>query len=103
MYVNVQEDSKKSGVEAGKQAAAMIRTAIKEKGHANIILATGSSQFETLQQLTSEQNIEWNKVTMFHLDEYIGLPVTHKASFRKYLQERFLDKVSSLEVVHFIN
>ena len=57
---------------------------LKQMEAANIILATGTSQFEILNQLISE-NIDWSKVTMFHLDEYIGLPVTHPASFRKYL------------------
>jgi glucosamine-6-phosphate deaminase len=103
MNVNIQQDSKKSGIEAGKKAASLIREAIKTNGSANVILATGSSQFETLNQLIDEEEIEWNKVTMFHLDEYIGLPLSHKASFRKYLKERFLDKVPGLKSVNLIN
>lgn len=66
-------------------------------------MATGASQFETLKQLIKEEGIAWDKVTMFHLDEYIGLPVFHKASFRKYLKERFLDKVPKLKAVNLIN
>lgn len=103
MNIDIQEGAKKLGIEAGKKAASLIREAIKANGSANIILATGSSQFETLNQLIEEKDIEWNKVTMFHLDEYIGLPLSHKASFRKYLKERFLDKVPPLEAVHLIN
>lgn len=103
MNVNVQPDLKKMGFEAGKMAAVLIRKAIKSNGSANIILATGSSQFETLNQLVNEKEIEWNKVSMFHLDEYIGLPLSHKASFRKYLKERFLDKVPGLKSVNLIN
>jgi glucosamine-6-phosphate deaminase len=91
------------GTAAGKAAAKLIRNAIAEKGRAAVILATGTSQFETLRQLIEEPGIEWNKVTMFHLDEYIGLPVTHPASFRKYLRERFLEKVPSLEAVYLID
>ena len=68
-----------------------------------LLLATGKSQFETLNQLIREKNIEWDKVTMFHLDEYIGLAVSHQASFRKYLKERFLDKVPNLKAVYLIN
>ncbi len=83
--------------------APLIRQAIAEKGAANIILATGTSQFETLNQLISEQGIDWSRVVMFHLDEYIGLPVTHPASFRKYLKERFIEKVPSLKAAHLIN
>lgn len=89
------------GKAAGKKAAELIQKAIENKGTANIILATGTSQFETLQQLVSE-DINWSKVTMFHLDEYIGLPVAHPASFRRYLLERFISKVS-LREAHLIN
>lgn len=103
MNVNIQQDAKNLGIEAGKKSAALIREAIKKQGCANIILATGSSQFETLKQLILEKGIEWNKITMFHLDEYIGLPLSHKASFRKYLKERFLDKVPPLKSVNLIN
>ncbi|MEO6814768.1 MAG: glucosamine-6-phosphate deaminase [Ginsengibacter sp.] len=103
MNVNIQPDSKKLGFEAGKKAAVFIRKAIETNGNANIILATGSSQFETLKQLINEKEIKWNKVNMFHLDEYIGLSLSHKASFRKYLKERFLDKVTQLKSVTLIN
>lgn len=103
MNVNIRQDAKELGIEAGKKAAALIRETIKTKGNANIILATGSSQFETLKQLILEKGVEWNKVTMFHLDEYIDLPLSHKASFRKYLKERFLDKVPELKSINLIN
>lgn len=103
MKINIQKDSENLGIEAAKKAAILIREAIKENGEANVILATGSSQFETLKQLIIEKDIEWGKVTMFHLDEYIDLPLAHKASFRKYLQERFLDKVPALKKVNFID
>jgi glucosamine-6-phosphate deaminase len=94
MKIIIADTSKTLGQLAGTEAAALIRQILSEKGKANIILATGTSQFETISQLISEENIDWSKVTMFHLDEYIGLPVTHPASFRKYLKERFLEKVS---------
>jgi glucosamine-6-phosphate deaminase len=103
MNISIQKDPESLGIEAAKKAAILIREAIQSNGIANIILATGSSQFETLNQLIEEKDIEWNKVTMFHLDEYIGLPLSHKASFRKYLKERFLDKVPPLKAVHLIN
>ncbi len=80
------------GKAASANAAYLLRKATDAKGTANLILATGTSQFETLHQLTGEE-ADWGKVTMFHLDEYIGLPVTHPASFRKYLLERFISKV----------
>jgi len=88
---------------AGIQAVTLIKKAIAEQASASIILATGTSQFETLNQLIAEPDIDWSKVTMFHLDEYIGLSITSKASFRKYLKERFLDQVPALAAVHLIN
>ncbi len=91
MNISIADDAKSLGEKAGSLSAELIKKAIAEKGTANIILATGASQFTTLQTLVAAQDINWNKVTMFHLDEYIGLPVTHKASFRKYLTERFID------------
>lgn len=97
METAVLNDAKALGVAAGKAAAALIRAAIHKKGNASVILATGASQFETLNQLIAEKDIDWSKVTMFHLDEYIGLPVTHNASFRKYLSERFIANVPSLK------
>jgi glucosamine-6-phosphate deaminase len=103
MFISISNDSLETGIEAGKKAASLIRQAIESKGNATIILATGSSQFETLNQLTGEEGIDWSNVTMFHLDEYIGLPVSHKASFRKYLQERFVEKVPALKGVNLIN
>jgi len=91
------------GQSAGQEAALLIKSAINEKGFTNIILATGTSQFDTLQRLQQEPGIDWSMVTMFHLDEYIGLPISHKASFRKYLKERFIDRVPSLISYYLID
>jgi glucosamine-6-phosphate deaminase len=103
MDIKIFNDPKQLGEAAGRDAGALIREAIGKKGNASIILATGASQFETLNQLIAEKNIDWTKVVMFHLDEYIGLPVTHNASFRKYLQERFLAKVPPLKAAYLVN
>jgi glucosamine-6-phosphate deaminase len=103
MNIHIANTSAELGREAGMAAAELIRNTIREKGRANIILATGTSQFETLQTLISQPDIDWSKVVMFHLDEYIGLPITHGASFRKYLKERFIDKVPVLQAAHLIN
>ncbi|MDB5262999.1 MAG: glucosamine/galactosamine-6-phosphate isomerase [Adhaeribacter sp.] len=103
MEINVRKNPSELGKAAGKAAAELIRDTIADKGYANIILATGTSQFETLNQLIAEQDIDWSKVTMFHLDEYIGLPMTAKASFRKYLKERFLDKVPALKAAYLVD
>jgi glucosamine-6-phosphate deaminase len=99
IYKTIQE----LGAAAAAQAAEAIKEAIRTKAEANIILATGVSQFETLKNLVATGGIDWPKVTMFHLDEYIGLGADHPASFRKFLKERFVDKVPDLKAVHFIN
>lgn len=98
----VRDDPSQLGKEAGSRAAQIIRKAVEEKGYANIILATGTSQFETLSQLRQEK-INWSRVTMFHLDEYIGLPESSSASFRKYLRERFIQYVPPMLAIHLIN
>jgi glucosamine-6-phosphate deaminase len=78
---------------AAEKAAEILISTIKKKGEATFIAATGASQFEFLENLTSIPSIDWSKTTMFHLDEYVGLPETHPASFRKYLKERLINKV----------
>ena len=103
MNIQVAHSPVELGKAAGAKTAQLIRDAIASNGSANIILATGTSQFETLQQLVSEESIEWDKVIIFHLDEYIGLSVAHPASFRKYLQERVLSKLPTLKAVYLIN
>ncbi len=103
MDINISQNPEELGKVAGAAAAQLIREAIAENGSANIILATGTSQFQTLNQLVSEPGIDWSKVVVFHLDEYIGLSITHPASFRKYLQERFISKVPALKAAYLIN
>lgn len=103
MKIEIRSDAAELGSAAGKHAGELIRRALAERGTANIILATGTSQFQTINQLIREENINWREVVMFHLDEYIGLPDTHPASFRKYLKERFLSKVPPLKAANLIN
>ena len=92
MKVVIGKDKLDMAQQAADAAADKIRKAIAENGEARIIVATGASQFEFLQALVKEPGIDWTKVTGFHLDEYVGLPVTHKASFRGYMRERFVSK-----------
>lgn len=91
------------GRAAGKAAAEFIKQAISANGTAAIILATGTSQFETLNQLVAEPDIDWSKVVVFHLDEYIGVSECHPASFRNYLRQRFIEKVPRLKAIYLIN
>ncbi len=92
MYVYVGKDKADMALKAAASAADKIRKAIAANGEARIIVATGASQFEFLSALVKEPGIDWTKVTGFHLDEYVGIPVSHKASFRGYMRERFVSK-----------
>jgi glucosamine-6-phosphate deaminase len=78
---------------AATKAAESLKDAIVRKGHATFVAATGASQFEFLDALTSDPEIDWPRTTMFHLDEYVSLPETHPASFRHYLKERLINRV----------
>jgi glucosamine-6-phosphate deaminase len=92
MLVKVFKDRVALGLAAAGQAAAAIRRAIAERGNARIIAATAASQLEFLDALTKAPEIDWSRVEAFHLDEYIGLPVTHPGSFRKMLLEQLVRK-----------
>jgi len=90
MLTKIHDTSAAAGQAAAVEAAAVLQNLIATKGHARIIAATGASQFHFLAALTATPGIDWKKVEMFHLDEYVGLPITHAASFRKYLLERLI-------------
>ncbi|MDD2486510.1 MAG: glucosamine-6-phosphate deaminase [bacterium] len=98
MEIGVYKTCLECGQEAGKKAAQLLKEAIAKNGTATFIAATGASQFHFLQTLIADPQIDWSKTRMFHLDEYIGLPESHPASFRKYLKERFIGKVNPGEV-----
>jgi len=103
MEIRICKTSAALGESAAKYVAKRLNDIIAEKGYARIVLSTGASQFETLDALTRE-NVNWSVVDMFHLDEYVNLPITHMASFRKYLQERFVDRLPMpLRSVNFVD
>lgn len=93
MIISISQTSKELGQNAAVYCADVLNKAIKEKGGARILLSTGMSQFDTLEALLAT-DVDWSKVVMFHLDEYVELPESHPASFRKYLKERVLSKVT---------
>lgn len=93
MLIRVFNDKLTLGQAAAQQAASAIRRAIAERGQARIIAATAASQLEFLHALTTTPGIDWSKVEAFHLDEYIGLPITHPGSFRKMLMEQLVSKI----------
>lgn len=94
MDIRIHDDKTSLGAAAAAEGAAGIRQALAKRARANVILATGASQLEMLDALVGE-DIDWSQVTVFHLDEYVGLPVTHGASFRKYLRERVMDRLQN--------
>ena len=102
MKVEVFDTKNEIGEVAAREAAEIIREAIDVRGRARVVAATGASQFEFLDALVQEEGIDWGKVTFFHLDEYVGLPESHPASFRKYLKERLASRVHP-GTFHFID
>src|SRR5687767_6444107 len=87
---------------AARQAADVLRSTLAARARARIVAATGASQFDFLEALTGADGIDWDRVEMFHLDEYVGLPIDHPASFRKYLQERLIDR-TGIRRFHFLD
>lgn len=101
LTVRIFTDEASTGKGSADFVAQHLNDAVQAKGHANLILATGASQFAFIEAIKTLQ-IDWGKITVFHLDEYKDLPETHPASFRKYLKERILDVVKPCQV-HYIN
>lgn len=93
MQIEIYDSKEHLGRAAARRAAEEIRRAIQEQGEAVLIAATGASQFDFLEALVRERDLDWSRTIFFHLDEYVGLPGTHPASFRKYLRERIVEKV----------
>jgi len=104
MKIHVCRNKKELGKQAAHDGAELLRQALGQHGQANIILATGASQFEMLSNLVKAEDIDWSQVTCFHLDEYVGMPISHGASFRRYLKERFVEKLPTPPAAfHYIN
>ncbi len=96
-------DKDELGKRAAADGAALIQKALEQNGAASIIVATGAAQFEMLTHFV-RADLDWSRITAFHLDEYVGMPISHPASFRKYLQERFLDQLpQSLAAFYPVN
>ena len=93
MKIVVGTDRNAMGRYTAQQAAAWLRQCLAEKPECNLVIATGSSQFEVLDNLVSQPDIDWSRVNGFHLDEYLGLASTHSASFCGYLARRFVDRL----------
>lgn len=104
MNCNIADNKAQMGIRAAGDGAELIRRALADRGRADIIVATGVSQFEMLAALVDEPEIDWSKVTAFHLDEYVGLPISHPASFGLYLWRRFISQLPlPLAAFHYID
>jgi glucosamine-6-phosphate deaminase len=104
MQIDISPSKQELGRRAAAAGAEEIRQAIRERGQANVLVATGASQFEVLGELVQAPNIDWSKVVFFHLDEYIGMAETHPASFHKYLKERLVTRLPQPpRAFHFID
>ena len=102
MNIQVLPTKTEMAAAAADRAAAILRGAIEARGRAHVIAATGASQFEFLDALVRRPGIDWARTVFFHLDEYVGLPATHPASFRRYLRERIVERVHP-GAFHFID
>jgi glucosamine-6-phosphate deaminase len=101
MKLNVYATPQTASKAAAEAAAGILREAIQAKGRAVFVAATGNSQIDFLNHLTAARGVSWERTALFHLDEYIGLPSGHPASFRRYLRERLTSRIP-LRNVHFI-
>lgn len=93
MLIKIAESRPAMGKYVAEQAAAHLAKVLSQQPEANLIVATGSSQFEVLDALVNTEGVEWSRINGFHLDEYLGIPATHSASFCGYLKQRFVDRV----------
>ncbi|MFV0504750.1 MAG: 6-phosphogluconolactonase [Lachnospirales bacterium] len=101
MEIRILQDAKETGKFAGEKAGQILIESVQKQGKARFMAATGQSQLYFYESLLS-QNIPWDKIEIFHLDEYCGLPSTHTASFQKYIKERFISNINPMKV-HFID
>jgi glucosamine-6-phosphate deaminase len=102
MKLHLEKDCRAMSAAAAEHAAASLRRLINQSGKARIVAATGASQLEFLRALTGLTDIDWTRVELFHLDEYVGIPENHPASFRRYLRENLIDK-TGIRNYHFLD
>lgn len=102
MKLRLEADCGAMSAAAAEHAAASLRRVIKQSGKARVVAATGASQLEFLRALTALTGVDWTRVELFHLDEYVGIPESHPASFRRYLRENLIDK-TGIRNYHFLD
>lgn len=87
---------------AARHTADIIRDSVARQGRARIVIATGNSQLQFVRALGTEPDVPWPSVTVFHLDEYVGIPADHPASFRRWILGNIQNPLGP-ESVHYIN
>jgi glucosamine-6-phosphate deaminase len=102
MILRIFDDKISLAKAAAAQAAEAIRRAIAKRGRARVVAASAASQIQFLEALTSTPDTDWSRVELFHLDEYIGLPGSHGASFCKFLHDNLIRK-TSISKHHLLN
>ena len=104
MTIDIRQSKQEMARQAAACGAELVRRAIAARGEANVIFATGASQLEMLEALAQAPDVRWDRVSGFHLDEYVGLPITHGASFRLYLWQRLLSRLPlPMRAFHFVD
>ncbi len=104
MPLHIYPSKKQTSAAAAEKGAAVLRSILNERDEAGLVVATGASQFDLFDALVSEPDVEWHRVVGFHLDEYVGVPITHPASFRNYLWSRFVKRLPTpMKGFHFIH
>lgn len=94
LRVSIYRTKQEMGQASAQEASENIQRAIREKGEANVIFATGDSQLTFLATLREMKDIDWSKVNVFHLDEYVGIDPDHPASFPRFLRWHLIDHVN---------
>lgn len=102
MKVRLEPDRRAMSVAAAQHAADSIHRVLDHHSKARVVAATGASQLEFLEALTSRPDVDWMRVELFHLDEYVGIPESHPASFRRYLREHLIHK-TGIRNYHFLD
>lgn len=91
MPVAIYESNAALGQAAAADFAEIVTQAVAKRGTASVILATGNSQLSFMRALREQPGIPWDKLNVFHMDEYLGMSVQHRASFRRFLREKIVD------------
>src|SRR3954451_22295409 len=89
--VHILSDKIQTSAAAASHAASLLREKLAQQGNVRLVAATGASQLIFLEHLAKEPSLDWSRVELFHLDEYIGIGQDHPASFARYIRQRIIE------------